>query len=84
MIYALKLSDSAIAGLQSLPLWLQDETLDQIDTLTMGVKRPRKPDIRPLAHDFTREHDQETHYIFIRYRISTPPRQSTFELSVAT
>lgn len=76
MSYSLSLAADARAALSSLDLWLQEETLDEIEGL---LKAPAQLGERPgdpvAVHDFIRVRAERTHYVFLTLRADHGARQ---------
>lgn len=74
MSYALALSDKARDSLRQLPVWLQEETLDELDRLADGgvPLPPRRDNSRLVVHDLVRERIAEKHYVFLTLESGGP------------
>jgi hypothetical protein len=63
--YALKFTERALAGMQRLDPWLQEEILDELDRLAAEPPAPQRRLGGAAVHDFTRDRGQNRHYVFI-------------------
>ena len=79
MNWGLSIARDAIADLQALDPWLQEEVLDEVDRLCANPPRPRPGSPDPeIIHDFERTSAGVRHVVFIRIR----RRDTTSTLSV--
>jgi len=71
--YVLAFSRRALDELRRLPVWLQEETLDEIEGIaeapTRLVRRGRSP---ASVFDFTATRPRETHYVFMTLEPDPP------------
>ena len=75
MSFALQFTERALDGLRKMEAWLQEETLDVIDTLAFN---PPTPTNRRLAGavvcDFIRTHGESQFYVFLTLFPDPPSR----------
>ena len=73
MSYSLSVAADARAALASLELWLQEQTLDEIERVLHepSLLVPRRGE-ELVIHDFTRAHAGRTHYVFLTIRPDHP------------
>ena len=64
MSYALEFTDPAREDFQRLDLWLQEETLDELDLLAANPPA-RRTRVGDLVHDFVRRQGDATVYVFV-------------------
>lgn len=65
MSYAYTLSDRALAGLRKMEIWLQEETLDELDRIASLPKLPGRRIGQAIVFDFVRERSAGRAYVFI-------------------
>jgi hypothetical protein len=70
----LALGDDAIEGLHALEIWLQEETLDELEALASNPPARRRGHTTAAVHDFKRERNGLTYYVFITYRLNAVTR----------
>ena len=68
MSYALELTEPALDDLIRLDVWLQEETLDELDRLALDppIRRRR---IGDFVHDFVRRGSGGISYVFVTFSI---------------
>lgn len=66
MSYGLHLAGDAIADLQELDPWLQEEVIDELESLTLTPWRLRADGIGRAVHDFDRRVGTIRHVVFLR------------------
>jgi hypothetical protein len=64
--YTLRLAADAIVDLRELDPWLQEETLDELETLLADPAQLRTDHHGEAVHDFDRRLGDTRHVIFIR------------------
>lgn len=70
MSYALKFANDATSDLKELPPWLQEEVLDEIETLLETPPKGMRIDAWGRAtHDFARSESSGQHVVFLRLHI---------------
>lgn len=65
MSYAYKLSKRALAGMSRIPIWLQEETLDELDLLADRPPISGRRIGEAIIHDFVRDRGPDRFYVFI-------------------
>ena len=66
MSYALAFTDRALDDLRGLELWLQEETLDELDELAANPPAvSRRRHLAAVVHDFVRERSGKRYYVFL-------------------
>ena len=78
MSYVLAFTDRALDDLRGLDIWLQEETLDELDRLAETPPLPRRRHLGAVVHDIVRERNECRYYVFI----SLLPDAATNELRV--
>jgi hypothetical protein len=68
--FTLALGDEAIEGLHALEIWLQEETLDELELLASNPPARRRGHTTAAVHDFKRERRGVTYYVFLTYRLN--------------
>jgi plasmid stabilization system protein ParE len=71
--YVLAFSRRALEDLRQLPVWLQEETLDQIERIAEDPSRlVRRGRLPTSVFDFIATRPPETHYIFLTLEPDPP------------
>lgn len=65
MSYAYTLSERARAGLKKMDLWLQEETLDELDRIAAGPQLIGRRVGEAVVRDFVRDRGDQRVYVFI-------------------
>lgn len=68
MSYSLIVSPEYQSAFLALPIWLQEETLDEIDRLVVAPAQIYPQSLKDVVFDFVRSFDGKTHYIFLTIR----------------
>jgi hypothetical protein len=83
VIYAYEFTRQAMAQFQHLDPWLAEETLDELETLTKSPLSARMKSPAGAVHDFTRNRDRQTLYVFLTVT-AYPDRQLLRVTSIGT
>jgi len=75
--YGYMLSERALAGLRKMELWLQEETLDELDRLTAQQPFPGRRIGELIVRDFVRERGTNRHYVFLTLFPNAPAQTLT-------
>ena len=67
MSFAYLLSERAHASLRKMDIWLQEETLDELDRLTKESVFSGRRVGDALVRDFARDRGSQRFYVFIRF-----------------
>ena len=65
MSFELAFTDRALDGLKRLEIWLQEETLDELDRIAADPPDPNPHLAGAAICDFVRQRGTEKHYVFI-------------------
>ena len=79
MSWAWALNEQSRAALLRLDIWLQEETLDELDRLAERPGQLRRSGASPVCiADFVRDQDQQRHYVFLSIELN--PSSRTLEV----
>jgi hypothetical protein len=82
--WAWALNEQSRAALLRLDVWLQEETLDELDRLAERPGQLRRSGTSPICvADFTRDHGHERHYVFLSIELN-PSARSLEVVGIAT
>jgi len=63
--YALRFTERGSADLNRLEIWLQEETLDELDKVAADPPAPNRRLAGAAVYDFVRERGQNRFYVFV-------------------